>query len=118
MPPDPFHEPPPRPTERTDQPQTDQPPGGYPQRGPFVQPRNPILYALASLIIIGLGTMLGGRPIRGLFLLGITVVTFIFTFIPFIGLLFIPALVGLWVLSGFDGYRTAQKWNARHGILS
>ena len=94
------------------------PPGGYPQRGPYVQPRYPILYALASLVTIGLGTMLGGRPIRGLFLLGTTVVTFIFTFIPFIGLLFIPLLVGLWVLSGYDGYRTAQKWNARHGILS
>lgn len=96
----------------------DQFPGSYPQGGPFVQPRNPILYALASLIIVGLGTMLGGRPIRGLILFGITFMTFVFTFIPFIGWLLIPVLIGLWVLSGFDGYRTAQKWNARHGILS
>lgn len=99
------------------------PAGGYAMApayatGQQVQPRNPVLHALASLVIPGLGTMLGGRVGRGLAILGVEFITFLFFLIPFIGWLLLPVLLLIWVVSGVDGYRTAQKWNRQHGIIS
>lgn len=94
------------------------PPVAYAHAGYAVQPRSPILFALASLLIGGLGTMLAGRVGRGLVILGMMLFNGLLILIPFLGLLFIPVAVGLWVFSGFDGYRTAQKWNRQHGIVS
>lgn len=83
-----------------------------------VQPRNPVLYALASFLIAGLGTMLGGQVGRGLLILVAVVVTWMLLFVPFIWLLTVPLWLGAWVFSVVDGYRTAQKWNRQHGIIS
>lgn len=94
------------------------PPVPYAHAGYAVQPRSPILFALASLLIGGLGTMLAGRVGRGLVILGIMFFNGFLIFIPFLGFLFILVAVGLWVFSGIDGYRTAQHWNQQHGIVS
>lgn len=83
-----------------------------------VQPRSPVLYALASFLIAGLGTMLGGQVGRGLVILAAVVVCWMLLFIPFVWLLTVPLWIGAWVFSVVDGYRTAQRWNSQHGIIS
>ncbi|MCK0112491.1 hypothetical protein MWU75_10110 [Ornithinimicrobium sp. F0845] len=83
-----------------------------------VQPRNPVLYALASFLVAGLGTMLGGEVGRGLLILASVVVAWMLLFVPFIWLLTVPLWLGAWVFSVVDGYRTAQQWNRQHGIIS
>lgn len=85
---------------------------------PQVQPRNPILYALASFLIIGLGSMLSGSVGVGITLLIAAIVTTVFMLIPFVGLLGIPVWFAIWVFAIYHGYSSAKKWNARHGIIS
>ena len=92
------------------------PPGmHYPMQ---VQSRNPILYALASALIAGLGTMLGGRVGRGILILCTVAFFGIAMLIPFIGWLLIPVWLAAWAFSIYDGYATARSWNTRHGIIS
>lgn len=98
--------------------------GGYPQQA--VAPKNPILFALASFLLTGLGSLLAGATTSGLIFLGIAitggVLAIIFSFIPFVGwvllILLAPVLFVNWVWSMVHAYRSAQKWNQAHGIMS
>lgn len=86
---------------------------------PQIRPKTPGLYALASLLVPGLGTLLAGRILYGAVLLIMLAVIATLTSIPLIGWL-IGLIVGLpfWIWCIWHAYRTAQRWNARHGIIS
>lgn len=95
------------------------PPAYYLQPGPpQVKPRSPALHAIASAVIPGLGTILGGAVGRGILILLILAIVGVLRFIPFLGLPFIPLWFIGWVWAIYDGHRTAREWNARHGIIS
>lgn len=83
-----------------------------------VQARNPLLYALASALIAGLGTMLGGRVGRGIVILFTVIFLGTVMWIPFIGWVLVPVWLASWAFSIYDGYSTARAWNTRHGIIS
>lgn len=84
----------------------------------MVSPKSPILHGLASFFLAGLGTMLAGRPGRGLLIMGAAFINWVLFFIPIIGLLFIISGFGITVFSVIHGYLSAVKWNARHGVIS
>lgn len=90
------------------------PPPGY----PHVRPRNPALYAIASAVIPGLGTLLGGAPGRGIVIFLVLAITGVLRFVPLLGLLFIPLWFVGWAFGIYDAHRTTRDWNARHGIIS
>jgi len=79
-----------------------------------VAPKNPALALIASFFIPGLGTMINGQGGKGAMILVGYVVSWLLTFV----LIGIPGLIGFWVWGMVDAYQGAQKWNARHGILS
>lgn len=90
-----------------------------PYQGPqMVAPKSPILHGLASFFMAGLGTMLAGRPVRGLLIMGMALVNWLLFFIPFIGLFFIITGLGITAFSVVHGYLSAVKWNAQHGVIS
>lgn len=108
------------PQQQGGQPYAPPPPGqlvSY-QGQPVVQPRNPILFALASFLVAGLGSMLAGRVFRGLLILGAAVVNWVLFLIPVIGLFFVLTGFVITLISVVDGYRSAVRWNARHGVIS
>lgn len=134
--------PPPRPGQQgypqPGQPQQGYPPNqgqyGYPQQGyppqdvpPWQthQPapygyhrpaaRNPMLYAFASFLVAGLGTMLAGKVGRGVGIFAAVMFCSMAILVPILGLLFIPLWFGAWIFGIVDGHRTAQDWNRRHG---
>ena len=85
-------------------------PAGYHR----VEPKNPALSLLASFFIPGLGTMLNGESGRGIGILAGYIVAVLLSLV----LIGIPFVIGLWIWGMVDAYSGAQKWNARHGILS
>lgn len=95
------------------------PPTFYPHPGyPQVKPRSPALHALASAVIPGLGTLLGGAAGRGIVIFVVLAIVGALRFVPFLGLPFIPLWFIGWVFAIYDGHRAARDWNARHGIIS
>jgi TM2 domain-containing membrane protein YozV len=85
-------------------------PAGYHR----VEPKNPGLSLLASFFIPGLGTMLNGETGKGIGILAGYFVALLLSLV----LIGIPFVIGLWIWGMVDAYSGAQKWNARHGILS
>lgn len=86
---------------------------GYP--APYaVAPKNPAVMVIASFFVPGLGSMLNGDTGRGILILVGYVLSWVLTIVlvGFIGLL------AFWVWGMVDAYQGAQRWNARHGILS
>ncbi|WP_411283641.1 DUF2510 domain-containing protein [Lapillicoccus sp.] len=79
-----------------------------------VAPKNPALALLASFFIPGLGSMLNGEVGKGVGILIGYAVCWVLSFV----LIGIPGLIAFWVWGLVDAYQGAQKWNARHGILS
>jgi hypothetical protein len=88
-----------------------------------VSPRNPLLYGLASFILPGVGQFLNDEPDKALvhFVVAValpTVVTIVGHFFPWhlqhalLGLL----SLGWHTYSAIDAYRTADRFNARHGF--
>jgi TM2 domain-containing membrane protein YozV len=86
------------------------PPVGY----AAVAPKNPGIALLASFFIPGLGTIMNGETGKGV---GILIGYFVALLLSLV-LIGIPFAFGLWIWGMVDGYQGAQKWNARHGILS
>lgn len=82
--------------------------------GDAVAPKNPALSLIAALFIPGLGSMINGDVGKGVAILIGYGIAWLFTFI----LIGIPFLFGFWIWGMVDGYQGAQRWNARHGILS
>ena len=90
-------------------------PYGHPPVGYHaVAPKNPAISLLASCFIPGLGTLLNGETGKGIGILVGYFVAILFSMV----LIGIPFVIALWVWGMVDGYQGAQKWNARHGILS
>lgn len=86
---------------------------GYPP--PYaVAPKSPAIGALASFFLPGLGSMINGDVGKGLLLLLGFIVSTVLTIIivGFVGMLI------FWIWGMVDGYRGAQRWNLRHGIVS
>lgn len=85
-----------------------QPYGQYP---PAAR-KDPALMLVASLLVPGLGTMLGGRVGRGIGILGGYFVGLVLS-VVLIGL---PIMFGFWVWGMIDAYQGAKDHNARHGL--
>lgn len=79
-----------------------------------VAPKNPALMVLASFFLPGLGSMLNGDTRRGVLILVGYLVSCLLTLV-LIGLV---GVFGFWVWGMVDAYQGAQRWNARHGIIS
>jgi TM2 domain-containing membrane protein YozV len=82
--------------------------------GMVVAPKNPAVSLIVSFFIPGVGSMINGDVGTG--------VAILILYIVGIGLAFfligIPILIGAWIWGMIDAYQGAQRWNARHGILS
>ena len=88
------------------------PPGPpYPQQ---VAPKNPALGLIVSFFIPGLGSLINGATATGLIILGGYLVSCVLMLI-LIGFLTAPIF---WIWGMIDGYQSAVRWNARHGIIS
>jgi TM2 domain-containing membrane protein YozV len=80
----------------------------------MIVPKNPVVGVILSFFIPGLGTMVNGNVARGAVILGVYAVGWILSFF----LIGIPILIGAWIWGMIDGYLSAQRWNAGHGIIS
>ena len=81
---------------------------------PVVAPKSPGISLLASFFVPGLGTMINGEVGKGVGILVGYVVSLLLAWL----LLPILVMLGLWVWGMADAYQGAQRWNARHGIVS
>ncbi len=91
--------------------------GGYDaqyQMRPVVAPRSPALGVLLSFFIPGLGSMVNGRPAKGILIL----ITYVIGWVLTLVLIGVPILFGAWIWGMVDGYKAAQAWNRSHGIIS
>ncbi len=86
----------------------------YPYPAYVVAPKSPALAVFASFFVPGLGSMINGDVSKGIgILIGYVIsVVLAIVIIGFVGMLV------FWVWGMVDGYNGAQRWNARHGILS
>lgn len=79
-----------------------------------VAPRSPALAAIASFLLPGLGQFINGQVGKGVIALVAYGISWLLTTI-LIGFLMLPVVV-IWAI--VDAYRSAQRWNRDHGILS
>jgi TM2 domain-containing membrane protein YozV len=85
------------------------------QRGAMmIAPKNPAVSLIVSFFIPGVGSMINGDVGTGIAILGLYILGW-FTVFFLIG---IPIALGAWIWGMVDAYRGAQRWNARHGIIS
>jgi TM2 domain-containing membrane protein YozV len=75
--------------------------------------RNPLLAAILSLIIAGLGQIYNGQITKGVVFMVIQLINGALT-VVLIGWLLLP-LVGLWAM--VDAYVTAKRNNERYGFM-
>ena len=85
---------------------------GMPQ--PVVAPKNPAVCLVLSLLIPGLGSIVADNTGTGVLILVLYIVAAILS----IFLIGIPFAIGIWIWGMIDAYKSAQKWNAAHGIIS
>jgi TM2 domain-containing membrane protein YozV len=81
---------------------------------PTVAPKNPATSVLLSVFIPGLGSMVNGNVGTGVTILLLNIVGLVLSIV----LIGIPLLIGTWIWGLVDAYRSAQQWNAEHGIIS
>jgi TM2 domain-containing membrane protein YozV len=74
--------------------------------------RNPILAAILSLIVAGLGQIYNGQIGKGVIFIGIQLINGALTTV-LIGWILLP-IVGLWAL--IDAYMTAKRNNERYSF--
>jgi TM2 domain-containing membrane protein YozV len=74
--------------------------------------RNPILAAILSLIVAGLGQIYNGQIGKGVIFIIIQLINGALTTI-FVGWILLP-IVGLWAM--IDAYMTAKRNNERYGF--
>jgi TM2 domain-containing membrane protein YozV len=79
-----------------------------------VAPKSPALAVFASFFIPGLGSMINGDVGKGI---GILIGYVVSAVLAIVVIGFVGMLV-FWVWGMVDGYNGAQRWNARHGIIS
>jgi TM2 domain-containing membrane protein YozV len=82
--------------------------------GMVVAPKNPAVSLIVSFFIPGVGSMINGDVGTGVAILVLYIVGIALAII----LIGIPILIGAWIWGMIDAYQGAQRWNARHGILS
>lgn len=76
--------------------------------------KNPALMLLASFFVPGLGTLINGETGKGIGILVGYFISFVLAFV----LIGLPFMLGFWIWGMVDAYSGAQKWNARHGVIS
>jgi TM2 domain-containing membrane protein YozV len=81
---------------------------------PMVAPKNPALSVLLSIFIPGLGSMVNGHVGTGVTILLLNILGLLLSII----LIGIPLMIGTWIWGLVDAYKSAQRWNAAHGIIS
>jgi TM2 domain-containing membrane protein YozV len=91
------------------------PPGFWPPAYPNVQPKNPAVAVVASLLLPGLGSMLSGNPGIGLLILVLWVISLFFWLIFLVG---VPFTAAFWIWGMIQAHSDAVRWNRNHGIIS
>jgi TM2 domain-containing membrane protein YozV len=79
-----------------------------------VAPKNPAVSLIVSFFLPGVGSMINGDVGTGVAILLLYIVGWATT-IFLVGFLL---LIGAWIWGMVDAYQGAQRWNARHGIIS
>jgi TM2 domain-containing membrane protein YozV len=79
-----------------------------------VAPKNPAISLIVSFFLPGVGSMINGDVGTGVAILLLYIVGWALA----IFLIGIPLAIGAWIWGLIDAYQGAQRWNARHGILS
>jgi TM2 domain-containing membrane protein YozV len=85
-----------------------------PTGGMAIAPKNPAVSLIVSFLIPGVGSMINGDTGIGVTIL----VLYILGWVLAVFLIGIPLAIGAWIWGMIDAYQGAQRWNARHGILS
>ena len=85
------------------------------QNQPYIQPKNPAVAVVASLLLPGLGSMISGNAGIGVLILCLYIVSFFFWLLFLIG---VPFTIGFWIWGMVQAHADAVKWNRQHGILS
>ena len=81
---------------------------------PVVAPKNAALCVILSFFIPGLGSIVAGNTGTGVVILVLDAVAWVLS----IFLIGIPFAIGIWIWGMVDAYKSAQKWNAAHGVIS
>jgi TM2 domain-containing membrane protein YozV len=79
-----------------------------------VAPKNPAVSVLLSVFIPGLGSMVNDNAGVGVAILILNIVGLVLSLV----LIGIPLAIGTWIWGLVDAYRSAQRWNHAHGIIS
>lgn len=87
---------------------------GQPAPQLAVAPKNPALSVLLSMLIPGLGSMVNENAGVGVAILALNIVGLLLSLV----LIGIPLVLGSWIYGLVDAYKSAQRWNRAHGILS
>lgn len=82
--------------------------------GMTVAPKSPAVSVLLSVFIPGLGSMVNDNVSVGVTILILNIIGWILA----IFLIGVPLMIGTWIWGLVDAYRSAQRWNRRHGIIS
>ena len=96
------------------QPRQPMPTHGQGMQQPMVAPKSVPLCVILSVIIPGLGSIVADNTGTGVLILVLYIVSAILS----IFLIGIPFAIGIWIWGMIDAYKSAQKWNAAHGIIS
>jgi len=87
---------------------------GQEMYGMTVAPKNPAVSVLLSVFIPGLGSMVNDNAGVGVAILILNIVGLILAVV----LIGIPIAIGSWIWGLVDAYKSAQRWNRAHGIIS
>lgn len=79
-----------------------------------VSPKSPGLALLGSFFVPGLGQLINGEAAKGIVIFGLWCMALLLIFV-LVGFFIAPAV---WLWGMVDAYTSAQRWNARYGILS
>jgi len=79
-----------------------------------VAPKNPAVSVLLSIFIPGLGSMVNENVGTGVAILVLNIIGWILAIVV-IG---IPLAIATWIWGLVDAYKSAQRWNRAHGIIS
>jgi TM2 domain-containing membrane protein YozV len=87
---------------------------GPEMHGITVAPKSPAVSVLLSIFIPGLGSMVNDNVGTGVAILVLNIIGWILAIV----LIGIPLAIGTWIWGLVDAYKSAQRWNRAHGILS
>jgi len=79
-----------------------------------VTAKNPAISLLVSFFVPGVGSMMNGDTTTGVVILCLFIVSIPLMFV----LVGFALYICVWIWGMIDAYQGAQRWNARHGIIS